>query len=234
MVNVSAKVAIVTGGSVGKELARGFLEAGANVAFIYRNPARGALLTEWFADFPDSFLPLQADLVDPEQAKQSVSATTDRFGGVDFLLNSLGGWLGGKRLHEHTNADLQKMLSIDLVPTFNIMAAVLPVMAEQKFGRVVNFISTQVFTSGGGNSVYTASKAALLALTRAAAEEYKSSGISVNALAPSTIDTESNRKAMPAADFGKWVKPGELVDAALFLCGSENSLNDTILKFPGR
>lgn len=234
MVTLSGKVALVTGGSVGKEIARGFLHAGANVAFVYRNPSRLPGLEKMFADFSDVFLPVQADLSDPGQARQAVDTVKERFGGVDFLLNSLGGWLGGKRLHEHSTADLQKMLSIDLIPTFNIMSAVLPTLEEQGFGRIVNFVSLQVFGSGAGNSVYAASKAAILALSRAASAEYRKSGISVHTVAPSTIDTENNRKAMKDADPGRWVPVSEIVDALVFLCGTGDSLNETVLKFPGK
>ena len=157
MVSLAGKVALVTGGSVGKELARGFLRAGANVAFIYRNPDRKAELDKTFSDFSAVYESFQADLADASQARKAVMSVEERFGGVDFLLNSLGGWVGGRKLHEHSPADLGKMLSIDLVPTFNIMSAVIPAMVEEKFGRIINFVSMQVFGSGAGSSVYAAS-----------------------------------------------------------------------------
>ncbi len=234
MVSLAGKVALVTGGSVGKEIARGFLQAGANVAFLYRDPSRRAGLEKMFSDYSDVYLSVQADLADSARAKIAVDAVKERFGGVDFLLNSLGGWVGGKKLHEHGLPELEKMLSIDLIPTFNIMSAVLPVMEAQGFGRIVNFVSFQVFGSGAGNAVYAASKSAILALSRAAAAEYREAGISVHTVAPSTIDTESNRKSMKNADPQKWVKISEIVDALIFLCGTGDSLNDTVLKFPGK
>jgi NAD(P)-dependent dehydrogenase (short-subunit alcohol dehydrogenase family) len=92
----------------------------------------------------------------------------------------------------------------------------------------------QVFGTGANNAVYSASKSAVLALTNASAEEYKNFGISVYAMAPSTIDTDNNRRSMPKADTSKWVKIQEIVDAALFLCGTGDSSNGTILKFPGK
>ncbi len=234
MVNLSGKAAIVTGGSVGSELARGFLEAGAAVAFIYRNRERGRELQKEFEKFSATFQAVQADLANAGEAQNAVASVREKFGGVDFLLNSLGGWIGGKKLHEHTAEELQKMIAMDLVPTFNIMSAVLPVMSEQKFGRVVNFISMQVFGTGAGNSVYAASKAAVLSLSKAASEEYKNAGISVHTVAPSTIDTPKNRKSMPNADTKKWVNIDEIVAALLFVCGTGDSLNGTILKFPGK
>ncbi len=234
MINLSGKVALVTGGSVGSELARAFLDSGSNVAFIYRDKSREADINETFGKFGASFLPVKADLSKFDEAKQSAASVRDKFGGIDFLINSLGGWTGGKKLHEHLSSELQEMFSIDVIPTFNIMSAVLPIMMGQKFGKIINFISMQVFGTGANNAVYSASKSAVLALTRASAEEYKNFGISVYAMAPSTINTDNNRRSMPKADTSKWVKIQEIVDAALFLCGTGDSSNGTIIKFPGK
>lgn len=231
MEGFEGKSALVTGGSVGTAVAESLLNSGANVAIAYRNPLRRALLTEKFSRFGNEFLSISGDLSDFGSARNAADATVSKFGRVDFLVNSLGGWNGGKKLHEHSLSELNGMFSIDVVPTFNIMSAVLPIMMEQRFGKIINFVSMQVFGSGAGNSVYSASKSAVLALTKAAAEEYSSFGISCYAIAPSTIDTESNRKAMPKADTSKWANIYEIVDAVLFLCGTGNSSNGTIIKF---
>jgi NAD(P)-dependent dehydrogenase (short-subunit alcohol dehydrogenase family) len=225
------KTALITGGSVGTSVAEAFLKSGSNVAFVYRNPQRLSALNGRFAGFEDAFLPVQADLSDFAAAKAAVELVDKKYGGVHFLVNSLGGWIGGKKLHEHSASEFNKMLLMDAVPTFNIMSAVLPVMMKQQFGRIVNFISMQVFASGAGNAVYTASKSAVLAMTEAAAEEYKSFGISTYAIAPSTIDTENNRRAMPKADPDGWVKIEEIVHAVSFLCGGGGSCSTTVIKF---
>ena len=234
MMSVSAKVALVTGGSVGKELARAFLEAGSRVAFIYRDPGREEGLRRTFEEYAENALLVWADLSSFNEAKKAAQSVLNRFGSLDFLLNSLGGWIGGKKLHEHTSAEVDRMLSMDVLPTFNIMSAVLPVMVGKKSGRIVNFVSMQVFGTGAGSSVYTASKAAVLALTKAAAEEYKEYGIAVYGIAPSVIDTARNRESMPKADTSKWVNVQEIVEATLFLCGTGESLNGTVLKFSGK
>ncbi len=234
MESTEGKVALVTGGSVGTSVAEAFLISGVKVAFVYRNSKRLAHLRKRFSDFADMFLPISGDLSDINSSKGAVGLTKKKFGRVDFLVNSLGGWTGGKNLHEHSAAELNKMFNIDVIPTFNIMSAVLPVMMEQRFGRIINFVSMQVFGTGAHNAVYTASKSAVLALTKAAAEEYKGFGISTYAIAPSTIDTENNRKSMPRADVNKWVKIEEIVDAILFLCRTGDSSNGTIIKFPGK
>lgn len=234
MESLQGKVALVTGSAVASAIAESFLKSGAKVTLVYRNPARLASLTEKFAEFQDTFLPVSGDLSDLSSAKKAVELAKNKFGGADFLINSLGGWIGGKKLHEHSTTELHHMFSVDVVPTFNIMSAVLPLMMEQRFGRIINFVSMQVFGDGAGNAIYSASKSAVLALTKAAAEEYKTFGISVYAIAPSTIDTENNRKAMPGADISKWVRIEEIVDAVLFLCRAGDSSNGTIITFRGK
>jgi NAD(P)-dependent dehydrogenase (short-subunit alcohol dehydrogenase family) len=234
MANLSGKVALVTGGSVGKALARAFLDAGSNVGFVYRNQGREKELRDELAGHGGLLELIRADLSSYQEAKRVADSLQHTFGGIDFLLNSLGGWLGGKKLHEHSDSELQRMFSMGVVPTFNIMSAVLPVMAKQNFGRVVNFISMQVFGTGAGNSVYAASKGAVHALSKAAAEEYKHSGISVCMVAPSTIDTAANRKSMPNADTSNWVKVEEIASAILFFCSTGDSINGTVLQFSGK
>jgi len=231
MEGFEGKAVLVTGGFVGSAVAEAFLKSGANIAFVYGNPNRLPILSEKFTSYHNAFLPIRADLSDFAQAKHSVETANEKFGGVDILMNALGGWLGGKKLHEHSPSDLSKMLSMDAIPTFNIMSAVLPVMMERRSGKVINFISTQIFGSGAQNAIYSASKSAVLAFTKAAAEEYKSYGISAYAIAPSTIDTESNRKAMPKADSSRWVGIEEIVDAVLYLCRTGRSSSGTIIKF---
>ncbi len=234
MIDLAGKVALVTGGHVGTQLARAILKEGATVALVFRNPSREQAIRAEFSDVTGSLQAVRADLSSYNEARAVVDRVTSSLGGIDFVLNSLGGWIGGMKLHEHSSDDLHHMLDMDLIPTFNLMSAVLPKMVEQKSGKIVNFISMQVFGSGKGNSLYTASKSAILALTNAAAAEYKDSGISIYAVAPSTIDTDANRKSMPDADFSKWVPVGEIIETIVYLCKSGNSMSGSILKFAGQ
>lgn len=233
-ISLEGRVALVTGGSVGTVLAENFLNAGCGVGFIYRNNERENNLRRKFGQYGDSFLLIQADLSKDHFATRSVNAVLDKFGRLDFLLNALGGWLGGKRLHEHSLSDLEKMLSMDLIPTFNIMRAVLPVMVKQKFGKIVNFVSMQIYKDGARNSVYVASKSAVDALSRAATREYFDDGISIFTIAPSIIDTAVNRTALGSEGSSRWVTPEEIADTVLFLCSEIDSASGTTVKFPGK
>ncbi|RMH73002.1 MAG: SDR family oxidoreductase [Gemmatimonadetes bacterium] len=235
MQQLSNKVALITGagGAVGSGVTTALHKAGCKLVLVELNDTRLMQLRQQFAG-SDDILPLPADLGDPEAVQRLVDSATRTFGRVDFLFNAVGGWVGGKRLHEHTLDDLQKMLRIDLIPTFNIMNKILPVMVDQGGGKIINFASMAVFGTGANVSAYAASKSGIVALTRAAAEEYKTHNIQVHAFAPSIIDTPANRAAMPGADFSQWVSIAELAQTAVFIFSSANSLSSTIFKFTGR
>jgi NAD(P)-dependent dehydrogenase (short-subunit alcohol dehydrogenase family) len=97
----------------------------------------------------------------------------------------------------------------------------IPAMLKQKHGAIVNVASKAALDHGAGAAAYAASKAAALALMDSLAAEVKGSGLRVNSILPSIIDTEANRKAMPGADFAKWPKPQEIARVILFLCSDD-------------
>ena len=94
-------------------------------------------------------------------------------------------------------------------------------MLRKKSGSIVNIASKAALDHAAGASAYAASKAASLALFDSLAQDVKDSGVRVNSVLPSIIDTEPNRKAMPNADFSKWPKPEEIAQVILFLCSDE-------------
>ena len=94
-------------------------------------------------------------------------------------------------------------------------------MLKQKHGAIVNVASKAALDHGAGAAAYAASKAAALAPTDGLAAEVAGTGVRVNSILPSIIDTEANRKAMPSADFAKWPKPQEIARVILFLCSDD-------------
>jgi len=130
-----------------------------------------------------------------------------------------GGFTGGHPLHETDDATWQQMLSVNLETARRGLQALLPGMISRQSGSIV-VVGSQVVErpwKGGGSAAYTASKAAVVALARAVAAEVSSSGVRINAVMPSAIDTPSNRAAMPKADPRKWVSPESLAEFIGFL-----------------
>jgi NAD(P)-dependent dehydrogenase (short-subunit alcohol dehydrogenase family) len=107
---------------------------------------------------------------------------------------------------------------------FTLARVVVPAMLKRSSGAIVNIAAKAAFDHAAGASAYAASKSAALALFDCLAQDLKGTGVRVNSILPSIIDTEANRKAMPNADFSKWPKPEEIARVILFLCSPEASV----------
>ena len=107
---------------------------------------------------------------------------------------------------------------------FVLARAAVPSMLKQRQGAIVNVASKAAIDHAAGAAAYAASKAGAVAMMDSLAAEVKGTGVRVNSVLPSIIDTEVNRKAMPKADFAKWPKPEEIARVILFLCSDEGKL----------
>jgi NAD(P)-dependent dehydrogenase (short-subunit alcohol dehydrogenase family) len=192
-------------------------QAGAKTVLVDRSNER---LRENYPDLvntADHVLAGGVDLANPESLSQVVKAALDRFGRIDALVNTVGGWRGGKPAHETDLADWDFLFGINLRTTLLCCRAVIPQMLRQGRGKIVNVASRDGLMGNANYSAYSASKSAVLRLTESMAAELKNANINVNCIMPGTIDTPQNRKAMPNADFSKWVAPEALADVILFL-----------------
>jgi NAD(P)-dependent dehydrogenase (short-subunit alcohol dehydrogenase family) len=139
----------------------------------------------------------------------------------------LAGGFAMTAMAKTTKADLMKQIDLNLVTAFlSCRAAVNAMTRTGAGGRIVNVAARPAleWRSGAGMTAYTASKAAVAALTAALAEEVVKSGILVNAVAPSIMDTGANRAAMPQADYAAWPKTEEVAATILFLASPENKV----------
>lgn len=235
METIQGKVALITGagGAVGTHVSRVLLAEGLGCAMFYRSSRHETALAGIRDEYPDTAELVQTDLNDPQSANEAVEEVLNNYQRIDYLVNAIGGWLGGKRLHEHSPVEFEKMLSMDFRPVFNIMRAVLPVMAEQGGGRIINFSSMASLTAAPANAVYAASKAAVESLSNVAAKEYGQENIQIVTFAPDMLNTESNRQAMPDADSREWTDLEDIADAVLYVCKSGNAINGTTFRFTG-
>jgi NAD(P)-dependent dehydrogenase (short-subunit alcohol dehydrogenase family) len=129
----------------------------------------------------------------------------------------VGAWRGGKPAHDTDLGDWDFLFGVNVRTTLLCCRAVIPQMLRQGHGRIVNVASRDGLQGSAGYSAYSASKSAVLRLTESMAAELKTSNINVNCIMPATIDTPQNRKAIPNADFSKWVAPEAIADVILFL-----------------
>ena len=218
----SDKVALVTGGTggLGRAVTLAFLHEGASVIATYIKKDEADALKD--AVGPSAHLELlPLDATDEASCRALVDGITARHGHLDILVNAIGGYAGGKPLWETDPKTYQLMLTLNLHAGHNLARTVVPAMLKQKSGAIVNIASKAALDHAAGNAAYSASKAATLALFDCLAQDVKGTGVRVNSVLPSIIDTEPNRKMMPNADFSKWPKPEEIAKVVLFLCSNE-------------
>ena len=219
MAQFEDKVVIVTGasGNLGSAVAQAFAEAGARLALIDRQPERLAELFPELMTQPDRILAEDADLTKQDAVTAVVEKIVGKFGQVDVLVHTVGGFFSGPPLHETPLDKLDFMLLLNAKTTFITNQAVLQKMVPQGSGKIINIAARPALQGNKNMSAYSAAKAAVLRLTESAAAEVKTHGVNVNAILPGTIDTPQNRDAMPNADTNNWVKPASLADVILFL-----------------
>jgi NAD(P)-dependent dehydrogenase (short-subunit alcohol dehydrogenase family) len=140
---------------------------------------------------------------------------------VDLLVNTVGGYAGGLKLWEMDAKVFDRMLQLNLRSGFALSRAVVPAMLKQRHGAIVNVAAKAAVDHAAGASAYASSKAAAVALMDSLAADLKGTGVRVNSILPSIIDTKANREAMPAADFAAWPKPEEIARVILFLCSDD-------------
>jgi NAD(P)-dependent dehydrogenase (short-subunit alcohol dehydrogenase family) len=217
------KVALIAGGTgaLGRAVAEAFAHEGARVIVTYRHPSE-------FDDFASestaggsSVAGVMIDATDLSGVEEMIKKIAAEYGGVDILVNAVGGYHGGKKMWEEDLSAYEQMMALNLKASFVLARAVLPVMIRQNRGWMVNVASRAGYGHSPGAALYAASKAGALALFDSLADEVKQYAISVNSVVPSIFDTPANRRAMPGTDYTDWPKPEEIADVILFLCSQQ-------------
>jgi NAD(P)-dependent dehydrogenase (short-subunit alcohol dehydrogenase family) len=216
------RIALVAGGTggLGRAVSLAFLENGANVVATYRSPGDFARLVTAAGESAARLEGRSVDVTVEPAARELVESVVGRHGRLDALVNTVGGY-GGGRLWEQDAELLDRMLDLNLRSGFVLARAAVPAMLRQRNGAIVNVASKAAVDHGAGVASYAASKAAALAMMDSLASDLKGTGVRVNTILPSVIDTDANRKAMPAANFGTWPKPDEIARVVLFLCSDD-------------
>jgi NAD(P)-dependent dehydrogenase (short-subunit alcohol dehydrogenase family) len=211
---------VVTGGAgaLGTAVVSALLEAGAVCHVPCRTPEEAQRFK--YRDHAAVKLSAPVDLADE-------AAVDKLYAGIPRLWASLhiAGGFAAAPIEATGKADLLRQIEMNLVSAHLCCRAAVRAMA-QNGGRIVNVAASRAieWRTGAGMTAYTASKAAVAALTVALAEEVVSKGILVNAVAPSIMDTPANRAAMPKADHAKWPKVEEVAATILFLASPDNKV----------
>ena len=219
MFNFSDRVVMVTGaaGNLGSAVAQAFQAAGAKLVLVDRAADRLQRLFPDLVDSPNYFLATSVDMTDADAVEVMVDEAVKRFGRVDVLVNTVGGFRAGTPVHETSFETWDFLLNLNARTVFTSSRAIIPHMLREGSGRIVNVAARAALKGGARMAAYSVSKSGVVRLTESMAAELKKDGINVNCVLPGTIDTPQNRKAMPNANHSRWVKPEAIADVILFL-----------------
>jgi NAD(P)-dependent dehydrogenase (short-subunit alcohol dehydrogenase family) len=219
MFDLNDKIVIVTGaaGNLGQAVARAFQAAGSRLVLVDRRSDRLPALFPELIDSKDHMLVNDVDATESTAVEAMVADTAKRFGRIDVLVNTVGGYLAGTRVHETSLESWDGSLNLNARTAFIVSRAVIPVMLEQQSGRIIHVAARTGLAGSSRQLVHSVAKGAVIRLTETLSEELKRSGINVNCVLPGTIDTPQNRASMPKAKFDRWVKPEAIADVFTFL-----------------
>jgi len=209
------KVVIVTGafGALARAVAANLKGRGARLALVDAAPSvPDALASDYSAH---QLLP-GVDLSDYAKTQAMVAQVVAHHGVLDGVVNIAGGFRW-ETVADGVPSSWDAMYTINLKTALHVCKASLPHLLDRPGARIVNIGAGAASKAAAGMGAYAASKAGVLRLTEALAEETKDRQLTVNALLPSIIDTPANRKDMPQADFSRWVAPEALADVVAFL-----------------
>jgi NAD(P)-dependent dehydrogenase (short-subunit alcohol dehydrogenase family) len=214
------KVAVVAGGTggLGRAVSQAFLAEGARVIVTYRKKQEFDDLKKIAGAGASNLVGSDVDVTDQAAVQKLISSIASENGRVDFLVNTVGAYVGGVTLWETDPDVFDQQLNLNLISGYALCRAVVPLMLSQRSGAIVSIASKAAVDHAAGAAAYAASKAASVAMMDSLAADVKGSGVRVNSILPSIIDTQANRKAMPGANFAKWPKPEEIANVILFLC----------------
>lgn len=236
---LSGKVAIVTGGArgFGKATVLKLVQEGARVVVNdVRKELADALVAEIIQAGGKAF-PYIADVSDEKQVNDMVSSTVEKFGTVDILVNNAGIMRTTRPMETIPLSEFQAMIATNVIGVFLCMKAVMPIMKAKRSGKIVNISSSagRCMSSFCG-AHYSATKAAILGLSRHSANEAAPFNININIVAPGTFVTEGALELMPPGlsegqmaeveqliPIRRFGKPQDLANLVAFLCSEESA-----------
>lgn len=234
MFDLTGKTALVTGGSkgLGKAMARGFAEAGANVVISSRHEDElQAAQKEIQVGIKGKVVYRVADMNDRSAVNALAKFALDTFGRVDILVNNAGGNTP-QRIEDITDEMWDRFVELNLTSCMSLTRALVPQMKERKWGRIIHISSIMGLASKEGRNVYSATKSALIGLARASSLDLGAYGITVNCICPGPFLTDLPGKLLSPEEksvfasrtaLGRWGEPKELAGTALLLASDAGS-----------
>lgn len=205
-------------GALGTAVVRELVAAGRPVTATWVVEAERERIEQELAG-AEGFELVQADLFSAHATATAVASVDD----LGAVVNLVGGFASGPRVHETDPDDFERMLRLNLRPGFLLARAAMPRLVERGGGAYVGVSARPALRPFPGAAGYITAKAGVLAFVQALDAEYRQAGVRSNAILPSVIDTPQNRAAMPDADFAKWVTPEAIAKVVRFLVSEDSA-----------
>jgi NAD(P)-dependent dehydrogenase (short-subunit alcohol dehydrogenase family) len=220
------RVAVITGGTgaLGGVVTRLFVAEGAHVVVPCRKVEDAQMLQEELGDRAGTLLAERVDVTNGAELTRFVDGAVDKLGRLDYLVNVIGGFAGGRPLYETDEATWDHMMELNLRSVYLACHAAVPHLLRTGRGAIVNVSSRAAVEPAPNFSAYAVSKAGVVTLTSVLALELKDHGISVNAVLPGTIDTPNNRAGARPEEITRWTKPEEIARVIRWLCSDEAAI----------
>jgi NAD(P)-dependent dehydrogenase (short-subunit alcohol dehydrogenase family) len=217
---------LITGGTgiLGSVVTKAYLAQGDNVAVTYLFENEVDTFKKFNPDLFEDVTFLFANVTEEAEVQKTVQEFLSKFGQLDVLVNIVGGFVGGIPTAELEEDRWDFMMNLNLKSVFLCCKTAIPHMTAQGYGKIINVSARAGLKGEAGLSAYCVSKGGVRTLTESLAAEVMDSGVNVNAIMPSIMDTPMNREAMPDEDHDRWVAPADVAKVICFLTSDDATI----------
>ena len=217
---------LITGGTgiLGSAVTKAYLAQGDTVAVTYLFDNEVERFKQFNPELSEDVTFLFANVTEAAEVQKTVGAFVSEFGSLDVLINIVGGFVGGIPTAELEEDRWDFMMDLNLKSVFLCCKTVIPHMTAQSYGKIINVSARAGLKGEAGLSAYCVSKGGVRTLTESLAAEVMDSGINVNAIMPSIMDTPANRESMPDEEHDRWVPPEDVAKVICFLTSDDATI----------
>jgi NAD(P)-dependent dehydrogenase (short-subunit alcohol dehydrogenase family) len=217
---------LITGGTgiLGSAVTKAYLAQGDNVAVTYLFDDEVERFKQFNPELFDDVTFLFANVTEEAEVQKSIQEFIAKFGRLDILVNIVGGFVGGIPTAELEEDRWDFMMNLNLKSVFLCCKTAIPHMTAQGSGKIINVSARAGLKGEAGLSAYCVSKGGVRTLTESLAAEVMDSGVNVNAIMPSIMDTPANREAMPDEEHDRWVVPTDVAKVICFLTSDDATI----------
>ena len=217
---------LITGGTgiLGSAVTKAYLAQGDTVAVTYLFDNEVERFKQFNPELSEKVTFLFANVTEAAEVQKTVGAFVSKFGSLDVLINIVGGFVGGIPTAELEEDRWDFMMDLNLKSVFLCCKAAIPHMTAQSYGKIINVSARAGLKGEAGLSAYCVSKGGVRTLTESLAAEVMDSGVNVNAIMPSIMDTPANRESMPDEEHDRWVVPADVAKVICFLTSDDATI----------